>query len=54
MFSNGRGLYEVADELDGIILNHQSEEGNLGELFVRAKAVQKESEPDKPLLGDVF
>jgi len=31
---NVRGLYEVADERDGIILNHQSEEGNLGELFV--------------------
>ena len=30
---NVRGLYEVADERDGIILNHQSEEGNLGELL---------------------
>ncbi|MBU1152096.1 hypothetical protein KJ632_04710 [Patescibacteria group bacterium] len=48
--ANGRGLCEVADERDGIILNHQSEEGNLGEGFRLCVASPKKPEPDKPLL----
>ena len=45
-------MYEVADERDGIILDHQSEEGNLGEVFRLCEASPKKPEPDKPLLYD--